>query len=293
MFAGFTQRLNFGMGGGTVSVPSAFPTRPIGQLGNFNTYAINFISATGITASEQQAAINQLSYDLVNTGLMNKMLVVYPFVGGNATTHQYNLKDPRDSNAAFRLNFVGGWTHSSTGSLPNGTTGYATTFINALGNLSSSQLHSSAYIRTTGAGSVAANNSSTALGCNIGASTNFLQLSPAFYFFNGNGTTGQGGVLNISTTNSQGFWIGSKTNTSTRFGFRNGVLDSVVTTTSDTTANANGTILIGARNNTTTPALFSNREISFISIGDGLTQAECVILNTIVQNFQRTLGRNV
>jgi len=293
MFAGFTQRLNFGMGGGTVSAPSAFPTRPIGQLGNFNTYAQNFIAITGITASDQQSAIYQLSYDLVNTGLMNKMKAVYPFVGGNATSHQFNLKDPRDADAAFRLNFVGGWTHSSTGAFPNGSTGYATTFMNALGNLSSTQVHASAYIRTTGAGSNAITNSSCALGCNIGATNNFIQLVAAASWFAGNGTTTQGGTVFTSTTNSQGFWIGSKTDTSTRFGFRNGVLNTAVTTLSDTTANANATILIGARNNTTTPSLFSNREISFISIGDSLTQAECSVLNTIITTFQTTLGRNV
>lgn len=293
MFAGFTQRLNFGMGGGTVSAPSAFPVMPIGQLGNYNTFAVNFINITGITVSNQQSAIYQLCYDLVNTGLMNKMKAIYPFVGGNATAHQYNLKDPRDADTAFRLNFFGGWTHSSTGALPNGTTGYATTFMNALGNLSSSQVHASAYIRTTGAGSTSTTNSSIALGCNIGAANNFLQLAPAVHWFAGNGTTTQGGTNFSSGTNSQGFWIGSKTDTSTRFGFRNGVLNTAVTTSSDTTANANATILIGARNNTTTPALFSNREISFISIGDSLTQAECSVLNTIITTFQTTLGRNV
>jgi hypothetical protein len=293
MFAGFTQRLNFSLGGSTSSIPSAFPTRPIGQLGNFNTYAQNFIAITGITASEQQAAINQLSNDLVNTGLINKMKVVYPFVGGDATKHQYNLKDPRNENTAFRLNFVGGWTHSSTGALPNGTTGYATTFINLLGNLPSTNIHASAYIRTAGAGAAATSNSSLALGCNIGGSANFFQLITANSFFAGNGSFTQGGVSFTSTTNTQGFWIGSKTDTATRFGFRNGVLNSGVTTTNDTTANANAIVLIGARNNTTTPAFFSNREISFISIGEGLTQAECAILNTIVATFQTILGRNV
>ena len=125
MFASFTERLNFGMGGGTVSAPSAFPTRPIGQLGNFNTYAINFIAATGITASDQQSAINQLAYDLVNTGLMDKMIAIYPFVGGNATSHSFNLKDPRDADSAYRLTFSGGFTHSSGGVQGNGTNAYA------------------------------------------------------------------------------------------------------------------------------------------------------------------------
>ena len=31
------------------------------------------------------------------------MKAIYPFVGGTATTHKFNLKDPADINAAFRL----------------------------------------------------------------------------------------------------------------------------------------------------------------------------------------------
>ena len=38
---------------------------------------------------------------------------------------------------------------------------------------------------------------------------------------------------------------------------------------------------------------WSNRECAFASIGDALTKAENVTFNTIVQNFQTTLGRNV
>ena len=53
------------------------------------------------------------------------MKALYPFVGGTATSHKFNLKDPRDLDAAFRLQFNGGWTHNSNGVTPNGTNGYA------------------------------------------------------------------------------------------------------------------------------------------------------------------------
>jgi len=49
-------------------------------------------------------------------------------VGGTANSHKFNLKNPVDSNAAFRLNFVGPWVHSSTGAKPNGLSTYADTF---------------------------------------------------------------------------------------------------------------------------------------------------------------------
>jgi len=288
MFAGFTQRLNFGMGGGTVSVPSAFPTRPIGQLGNFNTYAINFISATGITASDQQSAINQLSYDLVNTGLMDKMIAIYPFVGGNATAHSFNLKDPRDTNAAFRLTFVGGATHSSTGYFPSISNGYANTFLNPVFNLPNPYLHLSTYIRTI----ITPTNTRIDVAQSNNTNT-FCQINGGANFYAGNGTIGQGGVSFTTTTTSQGHWIGVKSSDSVRFGFRNGVLNSTPTSTNDTTAYLSANFYIGARNNSGTAAFFAGKETAFVTIGIALTQAECATLYTIIQNFQTTLGRQV
>jgi hypothetical protein len=287
MFAGFTQRLNFGMGGGTVSVPSAFPTRPIGQLGNFNTYAINFITATGITASNQQSAINQLSYDLVNTGLMDKMVAIYPFVGGNATTHSFNLKDPRDANAAFRLIFGGGMTHSSTGIQFGGVNGIALTYLNGLGNLPQTNMHISAYSRTVTVG--------TQYEVSLDNGSQFQQLRIANSFFSGNATVNQGGVSFTTTNTAQGYWIGSKTNTSTRFLFRNGVLNSSVTTFNDVSASPNLQFSIGARNlnGVAQNGTYTAKELAFVTIGLGLSQAECITLSTIVATFQTTLGRNV
>jgi len=289
MFAGFTQRGNFSMGGGgTVSIPSAFPTKPIGQLGNFNTYAINFIAATGITASDQQSAINQLSYDLVNTGLMDKMIAIYPFVGGNATAHSFNLKDPRNADSAFRLTFVGGATHSSTGYFPSISNGYANTFLNPLINTPNPYLHLSTYIRT--------NITPTSTRIDLGvsnATTTFVQLNGGLNFFAGNGTNGQGGVSFTTTSTSQGHWIGVKSSDSVRFGFRNGVLNSTPTSTSDTTIYLNQNLFIGARNDSGTAVFFAGKETAFVTIGRALTQAECATLYTIIQNYQTTLGRNV
>lgn len=87
-----------------------------------------FFTAAGITDNTQKTAVNQLVVDLKTYGIWTKMKAVYPFVGGTATSHKYNLKNPLDTDAAFRLVFSGGWTHSSTGALPNGTNGYAETY---------------------------------------------------------------------------------------------------------------------------------------------------------------------
>ena len=83
--------------------------------------ALAFLTAAGITDSTIISAINTLVVSLKNFGIWTKMRAIYPFVGGTALTHKWNLKDPRDLDIAFRLVFSGGWTHSSTGALANGT----------------------------------------------------------------------------------------------------------------------------------------------------------------------------
>ena len=83
-----------------------------------------FITAAGITDPTQQSAIDNLVIGLKADGLWTPMQALYPFVGGTASTHKYNLKDPRDLDAAYRLQFNGGMTHSANGILFNGTNGY-------------------------------------------------------------------------------------------------------------------------------------------------------------------------
>jgi hypothetical protein len=88
----------------------------------FDSDAQAFITATAITDTTEQNAINALVIGLKTDLLWTKMLAVYPFVGSTATTCKYNLKNPLDTDAAFRLNFVGGWTFSNNGIQPNGGT---------------------------------------------------------------------------------------------------------------------------------------------------------------------------
>ena len=88
-----------------------------------------FITAAGITDPTQQSAINTLVTDLKGYNIWTKFKAIYPIVGGSASSHKFNLKDPRDLDAAFRLNYAIGVNHSSNGMVSNGTSGYADTFL--------------------------------------------------------------------------------------------------------------------------------------------------------------------
>jgi hypothetical protein len=78
-----------------------------------------FLNAAVITDVTQANAVNALVIGLKADGLWTNMQALYPFVGGTATQHKYNLKDPRDLDAAYRIGFSGGWTHNSNGALGN------------------------------------------------------------------------------------------------------------------------------------------------------------------------------
>jgi len=87
-----------------------------------------FITAAAITDTTQQAAIDNLVIGLKADGLWTPMNALYPFVGGTASTHKWNLKDPRDLDAAYRLQFGGGVTHNTNGVQGNGVNSFIDTY---------------------------------------------------------------------------------------------------------------------------------------------------------------------
>jgi hypothetical protein len=94
-------------------------------IASFDADAQAFITAAGITDTTQQNAINTLVVGLKTDGLWTSMQAIYPFVGGTATTHKWNLRNT----ATNQLTFFGGFTHDSNGVMGNGTNSYATTNI--------------------------------------------------------------------------------------------------------------------------------------------------------------------
>jgi hypothetical protein len=245
----------------------------------FDADAQAFITAAGITDNTQKSAINTLVLDMKGYGIWTKMKAIYPFVGGTASTHKWNLKDPRDTNAAFRLVFFGGMTHSANGILFGGVNGYGNTFLND--TVINSSGHISFYSRTLTVG--------VAIEMGIwGNTTPIFQLRPAANFIFGNIS-----LAYTTTTDAKGFWLGTKRNNSDREAYRNGISEVTLLTT-DNNLTFNLPYYIGARNNNNTTIDFpTSKECAFASLGDGLTDTEAANFYTAVQNFNTTLTRNV
>ena len=79
---------------------------------NIDSDAARFIYYAGLTVSNQIEAINTLVTDLKSTAnLWNRCKVLWPIVGGNATSHSFNLKDP----TLYSISSYTNITHGATG----------------------------------------------------------------------------------------------------------------------------------------------------------------------------------
>jgi len=245
--------------------------------------ALAFIQASSIPNTSQKLAINKLVLDLKAYGIWGKMRAIYPMIGGSAFYHKWNLKDPRDLDAAFRLNFVGGWTHSSTGAKPNGTNAYANTYFSPSANLSAISTHLSYYSRTD------VNLTEVEIGSQSVNAYTIIEARTAntsYFLINTNTITG------VSDTNSAAFYIGNRTGSFVTNGFRNNI--KIFNSSSSASALPPNNIYIGALHNASaTPQYYSTKECAFATIGDGLTDTEAANFYTAVQTFQVTLGRSI
>ena len=242
---------------------------------SYGTLTTAWIAATGETDLTILGALNTLETDLTTYGLTAKMKALYPMVGGTAGKHKFNFMDAQDTDAAFRLNFVGGWTHSSTGALPNGTNAYADTFLNTNTSLSISSAHISHYARTTPNDNVLMANGT--LDC-------FLQIASGILY----GSLATNLYSQIAQANNAAFYMVNRPSSATQKLIRN---SSILLTQSKTGSSYfNSKILLSAYNAGST---FSNAEIAIASIGDGLSDTEAANFYTAVQAFQTTLSRQV
>lgn len=244
--------------------------------------AFLFLTAAGITDITITSAIQQLVIDLKNYGLWTKMKAIYPFVGGTASSHRWNLRDPRAENAAFYLEFFGGWTHTSNGVQGNGTNGYIDTKVKPSTSLTTTSGHFSMYITTNVLGDM----------YDIGSflSNNDFMIASRWtgnIFYSNYGATT---YPNVSNSDSRGLFVTNRNSSTNTTGFKNNnkVIDAAQSVTLSST-----NLTIAASFGVPAGANFSSRNYAFCSIGDGLTDTDVSNLYTTVQAFQTTLGRQV
>jgi hypothetical protein len=246
--------------------------------------ALAFITAASITDNTQKTAVNTLVTDLKTYNLWSKMKAIYPFVGGSAASHKFNLKDPRDLDAAFRLQFYGGWTHSSTGALPNGTTAYADTLFVPNSHLSVNSAHLSKYNRTN---DLVGNKVD---GVFDSFNTSALQINyPVATAIIGNFAT----AITYSQTDTRGLFTISRTSSTSVKTYKNLTQQGATNTTLNSVLPAKKVYLAARNDDNVDPYFYNTYETAFFSLGDGLSDTETTNMYTAVQLFNTTLNRNV
>ena len=230
--------------------------------------AYNFVNATNIYDDLQVLAINTLVVGLKANNLWTKMRVIYPFVGGTATTHKYNLVNPSTS----QIQFFGAWTQNSDGARSTvRPTAYANTgFIPSSNNLNSNTgMHMAYYMR---------NASGDAYGTILSANVSYMRDKYSGQFSQVFGGT----TIARASEPATMFGLASKqaAGASNLFGQVNGVL---------TNAYTDSTFTIDSSQFVINPDVIATAQ--FVSIGEGLTQAEGTTLYNLVQAYQTTLGR--
>lgn len=247
---------------------------------DFDLNAEAFFLTAGITDPGQKAAVNQLVLDLKSYNIWTKMSAIYPFVGGSAISHSYNLKNT----AQYQITWNGTVTHTINGVQGNGVNGYGNTNYSPSLGLQD-DAHLSIYSRTDideVSFDFSAENTAQTEASNL-----ILRFAGSGFFSKIN----TGTYTNVANANSLGFYTGSRTGSTTYKAYKNGsvVATSSVSSTTPTTYS----LYIGARNAQNTTDLYTTRQYAFASIGSGLSDAEVANFYTAVQTYQTALGRNV
>jgi hypothetical protein len=248
------------------------------QFSSLDPDAQAFITAAGITNPTQQTAINTLVVSLKANGLWTKMKAIYPFVGGTAASHSYNLKNV----AQYQMTWSGGVTHNANGVTGNGINAYGNTGL-ADNTLNVNNKHLAMYQR---------NVLSAVSGSSMGiASSNRFYLN---YAGSNYSTLAIAQAPYPVVTPQNGFMCLAKVS-ATPLVFK--YYQNALTPTSRTSASLSSVynhIVLACNNETTNvPYDFSVANLAMASLGDGLTDTDVTNLRTINLAFQTSLSRNV
>jgi len=239
-------------------------------------------SAQERTGTQLWLAVNTFVLALKGASIYTKFKAIYPMLGGTSARAKFNLIDPRDLDAAYRLTFSGPWVFSGTGAMPNHSTTYADTYLAPSAALSLNSTHISYYSRTNvstlevemGVEQPASNY--TLLEINTAGSTYFL--------------ANQSATPTYADSNSYGYYIANRQASNDMDGWKNGV--KVLNGTAVSTSLPANSIYIGAYNGVLGVGLVTSKECAMSTIGDALTDSDALALSNAVEAFNVSLSRS-
>ena len=268
--------------------PSSSPPPPGYNEADLYLNTIVANGAVGVDAGVSGATRTMFN-QLFTQGLWTKLDAFWPFLGQVAATHKFNAKNPVDADSAFRLTFVGGWTHDANGITPDGITTDANTYIvpssamtltdSSMGYYYSSTASTRSFPTEMGSSYFS---EGITLSARMPGDNNFIGRLWGNWNVTGYATSAETGSLIISRTASNVLKL-----------YRRGVLNYTNTGGAGTKTNTTGTIRIGSNFRVDSGNITerSDRNLRFAFVGKGLDDTEAGNLDAIIQNYQIALGR--
>jgi len=244
---------------------------------------------TGLSGT-QKTAINDLVLDFKANGTWSGYRAIYPMIGGTASAHKWNLKDPRDLDAAFRITFYGTWTHNSLGAKGDGTSAYGDTHFVDGDNWTDAGTYINCTIGYYSNLDIAGDSGSNT---EIGADTSDNSKEFILQINDGGGMYGR--VYNTSSISGRGTstntkWAVANALNGNSYLFENGSPQGAVTT-QGTNSFLPETIYLNSSRSATSSAIMSVRRCAFAIIGNGFTNTEISNDYTVIQAYQTALSR--
>jgi hypothetical protein len=260
--------------------PSSTPAPPFDA--DAATYLASVIAQGGTLSPTISAATNTLFTGLKTDGIYSKLKRMYPFIGAVGNSNSINALNPGTNNISFN----GGWTHSVSGSTPNGSTGYGNLGVLGSGGvgLSGSNYHHSLYVNAPKVGA----NFEYDLGGQVDIFQQLVESTDYRYSKVSRGDNGS------EYQNPPPFFTGFFANSSQDPNF---ILQ--VRTAQSNRSFAIGSYIIpiintylGARNENGTTNQFASKRYAFLTFGERLSSSELNNLESKINTFQTSLGRN-
>ena len=247
-----------------------------------------FVKATGITDTVLKADLDSLIARARRHGWWDLCDVIYPFAGGTQASCKYNLKDPRDLDAAFRISFIGNsWTFTSASVNP-GNSGYGNTHFNpSTQAMDPGSCHLSVYSMDDNPGGgdnadIGAYDHNTAAGFYLSTRTKWPDSSGR-PFAQISSYTMQG-----TEVNGTGYFLMTKTSSSNASFYRNSSV--IQTDTAAIPGNLPNLDLFLCNQNYPYGGEpysigFSQRGLSFATIGSGIDNATATLMYSDINDF--------
>jgi hypothetical protein len=272
----------------------AGPADPCGlsYTGGYETSAYNYFQSVegggDVLTSTEKTAISNYVVSMKSTGSpcfwsrdsANYLLAI----SNTATARKWNLKNPVDSDAAYRLTFNGTLTINANGVQGDGGSGYMDTHLPA--NAGGDNMHLSLYSTV---------NNTTGGKTDVGTEYVSLRLSHtgANSVMYDASTIGGTGRLFATSSGAAGYFFASRTSSAYFYVQQNGSTIGSSTGSPDHEAGVESFTLLAYHQAGGAVLQHSPRTLALVTIGGAYTESEAAQKATIVNTLMTALGINV